>query len=131
MSLDRPARRARATAVVLRDGMVLLVRESGVPYFSLPGGGIHEGESAAAAAAREVQEELGLAADRVERLPEGDHAGFMNDHQVCLIRARGEPRLAGGEIEAFCWWDIKEPLALHPHVTAILGRLQTAGIVFD
>ena len=128
MSDDRPGRRESATAVVLRGGSVLLVREAGVPYYSLPGGGVHEGESAAAAAAREVREELGLAALRVERLEECDHAGFMNDHRVCLVEASpGEPRLAGHELDGFCWWDRTEPLALHPHVTAILSNMARAG----
>ncbi len=127
MNLQRRTRRARATAVVLRSGTVLLVRESGVPYFSLPGGGIQEGESAAAAAAREVLEELGLGADRVERLEDCDHAGLMNDHHVCLLQAGGEARLAGHEIDAFCWWDMKESLPLHPHVMAILSNMARAG----
>ena len=127
MSCDKPGRRARATAVVLRGGRVLLVREAGVPYFSLPGGGMCEGESAAAAAAREILEELGLTALAVERLEECDHAGFMNDHHVCLVEVGGEPGLTGGELDAFCWWDMKETLALHPHVTAILARMDSTG----
>ena len=77
---DNKPRRARATAVVVRGGTVLLVREAGVHYFSLPGGGIHKGETAEAAASREIREELGLVAARVERLPACDHAGFTNDH---------------------------------------------------
>ena len=127
MISDHPGRRARATAVVLRGGRVLLVKEAGVPYFSLPGGGMQEGESAAAAAAREVGEELGLAALAVERLAECDHAGFMNDHHVCLVEAGGEPGLAGSDLDAFCWWDMKETIPLHPHVTAILARMGRAG----
>jgi len=120
-------RRARATAVVLRDGKVLLVREAGVQYFSLPGGGIHKGESAAAAAAREIWEELGLAAVEVERVGECDHAGFLNDHQVCLIQTDGNPCLRGHELEAFCWWDMKESIPLHPHVKAILAKVGRLG----
>lgn len=121
------ARRARSTAVVVRDGKVLLVREAGVTYFSLPGGGIHKGESAEVAASREIQEELELVATKVERVRECDHAGFMNDHQVCLVRADGDPRLRGHELDAFCWWDMKEPIPLHPHVNAILSKVTSMG----
>ncbi len=120
-------RRARATAVVVRDGKVLLVREAGVPYFSLPGGGIQKAESAAVAAAREIWEELGLAAVEVERVEECDHAGFLNDHHVCLIQTDGNPCLRGHELEAFYWWDMKESIPLHPHVKAILAKVERLG----
>ena len=42
--------RQRATAVVVRNGAVLLVRDRGHRKFSLPGGGIHRGEAVADAA---------------------------------------------------------------------------------
>ncbi|MHA3722916.1 NUDIX hydrolase [Leucobacter sp. HY1910] len=50
------------SAVVLRDraGRVLNVRKRGTSAFMLPGGKPDPGESAAACAAREVVEELGL-----------------------------------------------------------------------
>jgi 8-oxo-dGTP diphosphatase len=121
------SRRARATAVVVRSGKVLLVREAGVQYFSLPGGGINEGESAGVAAAREIREELGLVAVEIERAAECDHAGFMNDHHVCLIRANGDPHLGGDEIDAFCWWNLRESVPLHPHVKAILSKMDRLG----
>lgn len=121
------SRRSRATAVVVRDGKVLLVREAGVHYYSLPGGGIHEGEFAETAAVREIREELGLVAANIERLEECDHAGFMNDHHVCLIQAEGNPLLTGHELDAFCWWDMKDPIALHPHVMAILSKVGEQG----
>ena len=91
-------------------------------YYSLPGGGIHRGESVETAAVREIWEELGLVAVEVERLSECDHAGFMNDHHVCLIQANGNPHLTGHELDAFCWWDMKESIHSlpHPHVKAIL-----------
>jgi len=46
--------RARGTAVVIRDGKVLLVRDRGRHRFSLPGGGIKGNEPAASAAGREL-----------------------------------------------------------------------------
>jgi 8-oxo-dGTP pyrophosphatase MutT (NUDIX family) len=127
MSREELRRRARATAVVVRGGKVLLVREAGVHYFSLPGGGIQKAESAAVAAAREIWEELGLAAIEVERVRECDHAGFLNDHHVCLVQADGNPCLRGNELEAFHWWDMKESIPLHPHVKAILAKVDRLG----
>jgi 8-oxo-dGTP pyrophosphatase MutT (NUDIX family) len=127
MSREESRRRDRATAVVVRDCRVLLVREAGVPYFSLPGGGIHKAESAAVAAAREIWEELGLVAVEVERVGECDHAGSLNDHQVCLVQTDGNPVLRGHELEAFYWWDMKESIPLHPHVKAILAKVGRLG----
>jgi 8-oxo-dGTP pyrophosphatase MutT (NUDIX family) len=121
------SRRSRATAVTVRGSKVLLVMEAGVHYYSLPGGGIHRGESVETAAVREIWEELGLVAVEVERLSECDHAGFMNDHHVCLIQANGNPHLTGHELDAFCWWDMKESIPLHPHVKAILSKLDGLG----
>ena len=44
--------RRRATAVVTREGKVLLVRDKGKHHFSLPGGGVHHGEPSLIAVAR-------------------------------------------------------------------------------
>ncbi|MEB3174508.1 MAG: NUDIX domain-containing protein [Cyanobacteriota bacterium] len=47
--------RIRGTALVVRDGHFLLVRDKGAPSFSLPGGGQNPGEPALATAARELE----------------------------------------------------------------------------
>ena len=54
--------RHRACAALIRDGKILMVRHvhDGKNYWTLPGGGIEPGESAAQAAEREVKEETGL-----------------------------------------------------------------------
>lgn len=55
---------ARAAALIIRDGHVALIerrpRGGRGLYYLFPGGGIEAGESPAAAATREVAEELGL-----------------------------------------------------------------------
>lgn len=58
----QPDQVIRVSAVVLRDraGRVLNVRKRGTNAFMLPGGKPEPGETAAACAAREVAEELGL-----------------------------------------------------------------------
>ncbi|MBO0898642.1 NUDIX domain-containing protein [Cellulomonas sp. zg-ZUI199] len=61
--------RKRVAAIIVRDGSVLMVRErgrgpqgrhDGPEYWTLPGGGVHDGEDLAAAVRREVLEETDL-----------------------------------------------------------------------
>ena len=111
--------RDRATVVVVRDGKVLLVRgHSG--KFVMPGGGIDPGEQPIAAAARELQEETGLDAERVEPLFVWESA--IHQHHVYRATARGDVEM-GPEITEFRWWDGRECLPKHSHVEAILERL--------
>lgn len=93
--------RKRAAAVIIRDGMLLMVRERGTgptgrhdgqEYWTLPGGGIEPGESAEHAVMREVVEEVGLeplAAHFLYDVP------FPSGWTACYsVRvAPGEPRL--------------------------------------
>jgi 8-oxo-dGTP diphosphatase len=54
---------ARAAVVLVQGGCVALIRRERTgepPYYLFPGGGVEEGETPAAAARREAQEELGL-----------------------------------------------------------------------
>ena len=60
------APRAAVSTAVFRDGQVLLAQRSKPPFrgmWSLPGGHIHAGEKAAAAARRELLEETGVEAE--------------------------------------------------------------------
>jgi 8-oxo-dGTP pyrophosphatase MutT (NUDIX family) len=116
--------RKRATAVVIRGGKVLLVREKGLARFSLPGGAIENEESVVGAAVRELYEELGLHSTKVTRLSGCDYKGAVNEHKVCLVQVEGEPQLRGQELAEFIWWDIKEPVAIYPHVKNILKEVQ-------
>lgn len=52
--------RKRATAIIIRDGNILLVRrvKDGKEYYILPGGGVEPGETVEAAFLRETKEEL-------------------------------------------------------------------------
>jgi 8-oxo-dGTP diphosphatase len=62
-----PARPILAvSAAVFREGRVLVVRRARAPmigHFSLPGGVVETGETLAAAVARELEEEVGVAAE--------------------------------------------------------------------
>ena len=117
-------KRQRATALVVRDGRYLLVRDKGHDNYSLPGGGMEQGEAALTAACRELGEELGMQAYRAERLFDYTSEESFNDHKVVLVLAGGEPRINDRELESFRWWDGRERLPLYPHVTSIIGRYE-------
>ena len=117
--------RPRATAVLIREGRVLLTRDRGQRRYALPGGGIKRGEPTISAVARELHEELRMELTQVTRLPKLDFDGMLNAHKVCLVEADGEPILRRFEIEDFIWWDGKEEVPLFPHVAHILSRMQT------
>ena len=55
-------KRSRSVAIVVRDGKILMERVFyfGREFYTVPGGGIEEGESPEQAALRELQEECGL-----------------------------------------------------------------------
>ena len=115
--------RERATAVVIRDNKVLLVRGSSGRFreFSMPGGGIENGELPIVAAARELHEETALRASSIEYL--FTHETGMHKHVVFRVEAEGDVEIEPGEIGAFVWWDQREELPTFSHVQAILKRL--------
>ncbi len=123
-SSESPTRkRQRATALVVKDGKYLLVKDKGRKSYSLPGG-IDKWEAALTAACRELGEELGMKAYKAERLFDYTSEESFNDHKVVLIFAGGEPRLNDRELESFRWWDGKESLPVYPNVTNIIARYE-------
>src|SRR2546423_1245303 len=87
--------RCGASAAIFRDGAVLLIeRAKGAlkGRWSLPGGHIEPGETAQAAAIREVCEETGV---------EADMQGLVDIHDVILREADGT-LLAHYLITVFC-----------------------------
>ena len=111
-SSDQPNRPQLAvSAVIFRDGKVLLVRRARSPgkgFYSLPGGRVEFGESLHTALAREVDEETGLRIDIValagwrEVLPS---AGGGGHYQIMSFAARWVARepLLNDEHDDFKW----------------------------
>ena len=121
-------RRPRATALVVREGKYLLVKERGNDIYSLPGGGIDQGEAVLTAACREIGEELGLKAYKAERL--FDHVTPQGStlHKVVLVSAGGEARINDRELDSIRWWDGREGLRMFPHVSEIVARHQSTAM---
>ncbi len=79
--------RAAASAAIFRGERVLIAERAGGPrkgYWSLPGGKIEPGETAAEAVAREIREETGL---------DVELSGFLDVHDVINRDAAGNVQL--------------------------------------
>lgn len=113
------AKRKRATVIVWKGDLILLVQERGNGRFGLPGGGIERGEPSLIAAARELYEETRLKLSSICYV--GDVDRPTNLHYVFEARAYGEVRLQRKEISTYKWWDGKETVPLHPHVKQALA----------
>ena len=114
--------RQRATAIVVRDGRILVVRDKFRPAFMLPGGGIDEGESPEDAVARELKEETTLTATAVQYL--FTHDGKYNHHYVFSVEADGAVDISRDPLVVeYAWWGGGPDVPVHPHVNAILRRV--------
>ncbi len=115
--------RDRATAVVRRDGLLLLVQDRGFRHFSLPGGGLQRGESAEQAVARELEEETGLRAVSLTPLPQCRTSDVYNTYHVFEVLAEGALRLDSAELSAARWWDGHQDVLLFHYVRHVLAQL--------
>ncbi len=84
------------------EGELLLIRNAygNSQQFLLPGGGVSRGESPAAAATREIREELGLELDRVEPVWSYESNAEGKRDTIHLFRAKthGRPIIDGREV---------------------------------
>ncbi|EMY35467.1 MutT/NUDIX family phosphohydrolase [Arthrobacter crystallopoietes BAB-32] len=120
--------RVGAYGVIVRDGAILLARwtDSGVPRWTLPGGGLELGEDAPSAAVREIAEETGYTAELDGLL--GVDSKFIPAER--RLHGRGRPlhalriiyaaTIIGGELthetagstDQACWFGLDEVPAL-------------------
>ena len=115
--------RQRATAIVIRDGRILVVRDKFRPAFMLPGGGIDAGESPETAVARELTEETTLTSTAVQYL--FTHDGKYNHHHIFSVQADGNVDISHDPLVVeYAWWDGGPDVPVHPHVNAILDRMK-------
>lgn len=131
-------------AVVFRGGDVLLIKRAKAPFigqWSIPGGGLHEGERLEEAVLREVMEETGVSVRLVgligvfEALPDAGEAEGVVRHTLMIDYAAewlaGEP-VAGDDAAAAEFAPYEEALARVSWDltrTAIAGALKLRNIV--
>jgi ADP-ribose pyrophosphatase YjhB (NUDIX family) len=100
------------------EGEVLLVRNSYVPYYSLPGGYLRRGENAKQAVVRELMEEVGVIADpeKLELVLDRTHEWEgKHDHvQIFSLDLPSRPRIEVDHREVLeaSWWQPERALAL-------------------
>ena len=92
--LRRPTTHGALIAIWCGDE-VLLVRNSYVSYYSLPGGYVHKGEQPAQAAARELNEEVGLVTspEKLNLALEVTHKWQGKNDHVCIFAMSTGERL--------------------------------------
>lgn len=105
------ARTLRIAAAVIRDdgGRLLLVRKRGTSAFMQAGGKIEPGELPAAALARELREELGIAVDPAAAFhlgsfsaPAANEPGARVEAELFELPITGQP-VPAAEIEEMIW----------------------------
>ncbi|WP_211291204.1 NUDIX hydrolase [Kineococcus xinjiangensis] len=134
--------RRRASAVIVREGAVLMVREAtrsssgrhdGPSYLTLPGGGVGDDEDLDHAVRREVAEEVGLHVTSARRL--GTYPYTYGETACFLVEVLdGEPRLGAHDKPCDCpkmialeWVPLPEACSLPetpPHLADLLLALQ-------
>jgi ADP-ribose pyrophosphatase YjhB (NUDIX family) len=123
----RSAARVECAGAVVRDesGRLLLIRRGHAPslgLWSLPGGRIEPGETAAAAAAREVKEETGLEVEVGPLLQTVDLWDNYRVHDFAASVVGGE--LRPGDDASDARWCTDEEVAAMPLSPGLLDELR-------
>jgi len=90
----------RATAVIIKDGLILLIHRffKNKEYFALPGGGVEEGETPEQAVIREIKEETNFDAHINKKLWEFYENYDKRIHHYFLVTDfSGDMELGGPE----------------------------------
>jgi ADP-ribose pyrophosphatase YjhB (NUDIX family) len=115
--LTHPTTEGALVALWNRDE-VLLVRNSYVPYYCVPGGYIRRGEAAADAVVRELAEEVGISASVADLqlvLDRTHEWEGKTDHVRIFsldVATRPEVRVDHREVIEASWWPPEKALAL-------------------
>ena len=127
------------TRVAVLDGdRVLLVRQTYLPGWHFPGGGVEPGETARASAARELEEETGYRATvplemrglclNVNSVTNRDHIAFF----VCPSAERLSARLPDYEIAEIDWFPLDAlPVDATPPTQRRVAELLSGADVSD
>jgi ADP-ribose pyrophosphatase YjhB (NUDIX family) len=125
-----------ALVALWHGGEVLLVRNSYVPYYSLPGGYIRRGEAPADAVIRELGEEVGITAKAADLALAFDHTHEWegkSDHVRIFnleVPVRPEVKVDHREVIEAAWWAPDRALALNlfpPLRTVLSERIRPKG----
>ena len=112
----------RATALIVRDGRLLLVRNKGERRYSLPGGRMRSKESPTDAAIRQVALKTRLQPFDVERLPDCDTETANSRHYVVRMDVAGSVDLDKQRVSRHEWWDGSAGMRLNEHVPVVVGK---------
>ena len=113
----RPKRK-RATAIIESSEGILLTMMRYMAC-SLPGGGVHPGESEEDAVIRELFEETRLVPEQVVFLFQ--YESLAHDHTVFWIKAQGIPE-PGHEVDQLAYYHAGASLNLSPETKKILDH---------
>ena len=116
----------KATVAVFSPaGEVVLVKHNGEDDWTLPGGRVVEGEDPAQRAVTGIAGVTGVHIS--DPVHVGRYAGTVASHDVYVAEGSGDPRPDLGEAHDAIWWDMVEPLQVHPNVRLVLDIVDTAG----
>lgn len=102
----------RASAVIVKDGKILLIRrfrKKQGEYWVFPGGGVEEGDTPEETVVREVKEETGLDVSCKEKIYETVVSVFPQPYFLCKLAGGEELKLGGPEAERQSEDDKYEP----------------------
>jgi len=125
-----------AAWVCVRDRQVLVVRAYGSDAFYLPGGKPEPGETHAEAAAREAEEEVGIALDPGEltlfRTIEAPAHNRPPGTRVRLVTYTGKSDAVpapANEIAELAWFTSADTPRCAPAIRLLVDELVTAGLI--